>query len=271
MHHLLAWGLSLHAARRHYPDTVLITDLAGKRLLVDRLGLQFADVSTELERLRDADPAWWALGKLLAYSMQDRPYVHIDTDVFLWKPLPATLVAAPVFTQSPEYTHPAGSAHAEIEDAFAASAAPLPVEWEWARSRSTSTFKEENCGIVGGTNVAFLRYYANTAIDLIQHPGNGEAWSRLPYRYAYNTIVEQFFLSACIDFYRFHPDAPLGDVRVKHLFATPNDAYNANHAARAGFTHLLGDAKGNPAVGRRLEERMRREDPAFYGRCREYC
>ena len=57
LHHLLAWGLSVQAARRHYPETVLITDRPGKKLLVDQLGLPFAEVSTELERLNDADPA----------------------------------------------------------------------------------------------------------------------------------------------------------------------------------------------------------------------
>src|ERR1700733_2703918 len=95
MHHLLAWGLSLDTARRHYPETVLVTDSAGKQLLVDRLGLGFKSVSTELDRLAGADPAWWALGKLVAYSLQDQPFVHIDSDVFLWKSLSKEVAEAP--------------------------------------------------------------------------------------------------------------------------------------------------------------------------------
>src|SRR5262245_28715199 len=80
LHHLLAWGLSLETARRYYPETVLITDRPGKALLVDRLGLPFVQVSTELDRLEHEDPGWWSLGKLVAYGMQDRPFVHIDSD-----------------------------------------------------------------------------------------------------------------------------------------------------------------------------------------------
>src|SRR5450432_369119 len=102
IHHLLAWGLSHRLARQHYPETVLITDNAGKRLLVDQLGLELTHVSTELERLQSVDPGWWALGKLVAYGLQDQPFVHLDTDVFLWKPLPPRLVSAPVFSQCPE-------------------------------------------------------------------------------------------------------------------------------------------------------------------------
>ena len=45
LHHWLAWGLSLAAARRHYPDTALVTDIPGKKFLVDALGLKFAKQS----------------------------------------------------------------------------------------------------------------------------------------------------------------------------------------------------------------------------------
>src|ERR1700730_8204794 len=44
VHHLLAWGLSLRLARKHYPETHLVTDEAGAELLVERLGLSFTHV-----------------------------------------------------------------------------------------------------------------------------------------------------------------------------------------------------------------------------------
>src|SRR5487761_316445 len=105
LHHWLAWGLSLRLARRHYPETMLVTDLEGKALLVDTLGLSFTHVSTELDSIRQVDPGWWALGKLIAYRLQDRPFVHLDTDVFLWKPLPASFLSTHIFAQCPE-DHP---------------------------------------------------------------------------------------------------------------------------------------------------------------------
>ena len=78
LHHLLAWRLSVEAASRHYRDTVLITDGAGKELLVDQLGLEFGEVSTELDRLESVDAGWWALGKIVTYGLQNRPFVHLD-------------------------------------------------------------------------------------------------------------------------------------------------------------------------------------------------
>ena len=105
LHHLLAWGLSLRLARKHFPETMLVTDTPGKALLVDALGLSFTEVSTELDDFRHCDPGWWSLSKLVAYRAQTKPFIHLDTDVFLWKPLPAAMLAAPVFAQCPE-DHP---------------------------------------------------------------------------------------------------------------------------------------------------------------------
>jgi hypothetical protein len=267
LHHLLAWGISLKAAGRHYPDTVLITDAYGKKLLIDRLGLPFAQVSTELDRLKDADPAWWALGKLIAYSMQDPPFVHIDTDVFLWKPLPDRLTAWPVFAQCPEYYPRVSRRSAEIENSFSASKTALPIEWQWSISRDDAFLREESCGILGGARTDFIRYYARTAADLILQPEYAEAWSMCGTKS--NMVMEQFFLSACADFHRFHPGSPYREVRVDYLFPSWDDAFDPGNAARAGFTHLLGESKSNPAVGKRIEDRVRREDPKYFHRCEE--
>ena len=169
LHHLLAWGLSLRLARRHYPDTMLVTDSEGRALLVDGLGLSFETVTTDLDRLRRADGRLWALGKLAAYGLQTAPFVHLDTDVFLWRALPGRVTSAPVLAQHLE-RWPAGDGACcphLLEDAFARAGLRLPAEWAWARARWGVTVLEANCGIVGGTHVAFLRHYAGLALDLV--------------------------------------------------------------------------------------------------------
>jgi hypothetical protein len=270
LHHLLAWGLSLQTASRHYPETVLITDRSGKRLLVEQLGLPFVHVSTELERLAEVDSGWWALGKLMAYSIQDQPFIHIDTDAFLWKPLPRHLTESPVLALCPVfYANDSNLLPLAIERAFAERGGKLPVEWEWARSRGNAFFREEACGILGGCHVAFLRYYAETAVSLVLNSDNAAAWSRLPDKISLNTMVEQFLLGACIDYHRFHPASPYRSVNVKHLFSSVEKACDINQAARLGHTHLLGGSKSHPAVARHLEERVRRENPAYFRRCEQ--
>lgn len=268
LHHYLAWGLTLRLACRHYPETVLITDTAGKALLVDRLELPFKEVSTELDRLRDVDPGWWALGKLVAYRLQDRPFVHLDTDVFLWKPLPAGLVGAPVFTQCPEqHALDEACGPREVARAFAQAGLSLPAEWEWSASRRLPSVRQENTGILGGTDTVFIRYYANLAIALATNPAHAAAWAVFPNKFGCNFLIEQFLLAACLEFHRIDPRSPFRGIAARHLFSSFEQAFDPQEAARVGYTHLLGEAKSSAFVARRLEQRMRQEDPYFYGLC----
>lgn len=266
IHHHLAWGLSLRLAQAHYPDTVLITDSPGKALLVGKLGLSFRHVSTELDRLRDADPALWALGKLVAYSLQDQPFVHLDSDVFLWQPLPARITSAPVLAQHPE--RPDSWGPQVVEDAFARAGLTLPPEWQWTRSHPGHRFRQANCGILGGTNTGFIQCYARLALDLALNPAHSAAWAAIADRERLNFTLEQFLLWACLDFHRFDPGSPHRGVYLRYLFPSLSAAYDPGEAAHLGFTHLLGPAaKQDTRVTDRLEARVRREIPTFYRRC----
>jgi hypothetical protein len=274
LHHFLAWRLSVTTASRHYRDTMLVTDRAGKALLVDQLGLTFTHVLTDLERLRRVDPQWWTLGKLVAYGLQDGPFVHIDSDVFLWKPLPSRVADSPVFTQCLGYLP--SDRHAgprAIEWAFNATQIDLPREWRWTRSKDEGRFGLHNAGILGGTSVDFLRYYAQTAVDLVMRPEHSAAWMRSVDKIATawaSVIVEEFTLYALVEFHRTHPSSPHRRVSIEHLFPSWDAAYDPEQSAELGYTHLIGDAKANPAVGKRIEERMEREDPEYVQRCRRF-
>jgi hypothetical protein len=269
-HHLLAWGLSLRLAEQHFSETQLVTDTPGKRMLVDGLGLKFDSVSTELDRLRDAAPGWWALGKLTAYSLQDRPFIHIDTDVFLWKALPPRLTSAPVFAQCPE-SHSlesewCGPRH--IEGLFERHKLDLPVEWQWASSRNTTWFREDNCGILGANNVEFIRHYAQTALGMVSNPTHRELWGELPDKSGYTMLIEQFLLACCIDYHRIAPESAYRGVNIRYLFPSSSEAYNPNTAASLGYTHLQGDNKTHFGVMARLERRVAQLDPAFLHHCK---
>ncbi|HEX3347043.1 MAG TPA: DUF6734 family protein [Acetobacteraceae bacterium] len=263
--HLLSWVLSVQTATRHYPDALLVTDSPGRALLVDRLGLPFTSVSTELDRFAGRDTSWWMLGKLFAYSLQTEAFVHIDSDVFLWKQLPAYLTAAPVLTQNPEYHQKAQYGIDEIDAMLRAGDGRLPAEWEWACSLDP-VVRVENCGIVGGQDPGFLRHYALAALALIEGEPNQAALRSLPVGFWHNCAVEQFLLAACIGFHAGWPDSPHRGVRVAHLFPSWTEANDANYAARVGYTHLMG-GKRIPAAGERLAVRVRRDWPDFYRRC----
>lgn len=267
--HLLSWVVSVQTARQHYSDAVLITDTPGQTLLVEKLGLPFTSTSTVLDNLRGEDPVWWMLGKLVSYSLQAEPFVHIDSDVFLWNPLPTHVATAPVFTQNPEH-HLAGRDYrpGDIAQAMDATAGRLPDEWEWGSSRGP-VLQAENCGVLGGQAADFLRYYALSAIDVLLRPSNRAGWRRLSEKQQYNFVIEQFLLSACIGYHGDRPDSRYHGVKVEHVFPSWTEAFDPNYSARIGYTHLMG-AKRHPAIGQRLETRVRRDWPDFHRRCERW-
>lgn len=270
-HHLLSWALSVGEASKHYADTWLFTDSAGARVLVDGLGLPFRNVDLRFDAL-DLDPSdneWWILGKLAAYGAQTAPFVHLDNDVFLWRPLPAAVTEAPVFAQNPEDFFFEDQSLYRL-DAFLKGMGQfngwLPEEWEWyARRRGNQALC---CGILGGHKTDFIRHYADRATDIIRHPDNQAIWPTLGVRD--NILVEQYFLAACLTYHRQDMASPYAGVEASYLFASSADAFNPECAARVGYTHLIGDAKNDPHIAERLERRVRSAYPEYYQRCRAY-
>jgi hypothetical protein len=248
----------------------LVTDSAGAAMLVDGLGLPFRDVDLRLDRLAaDTDDEWWVLGKLTAYAAQAAPFLHLDSDVFLWSPLPAPLTTAPVFAQNPELFYFEDQSLYRLEPfvrGIERFGGWLPPEWQWyARRRGNGALC---CGIVGGRRPDFLRHYAEQAIDVVRHPRNQAVWPTLGVRD--NILVEQYFLAACLAYHRQHRGSPFAGLEAAYLFPSAAAAFDAAWATRAGYTHLLGDAKRDAAIAERLERRVRRDYPADYARCLAY-
>jgi hypothetical protein len=120
---------------------------------------------------------------------------------------------------------------------------------------------------MGGNRVDFLRYCAETSIRMVTDPAHAAAWSELPHKDGFNMLIEQFWLGACVDYHRYHPESPFRGINIRYLFPTMDVAFNPQAAAQAGFTHLLGDTKSHPEVASRLERRVAEIDPAFHRHC----
>lgn len=265
LHHLLGWILSFHLARAHAAETRLVTDAAGAALLVDGLGLPFDHVSTELDALAGWDPEWWAIAKLHACAAQDAPFLHLDSDVFLWKPLPPSLLAAPVFAEHPEESDLGASCYRPeaVEHALRQAGGWMPEEF-MAWMPHGGRLVAPNCGILGGTDTAFLRYFAHTALRFIGHPANMPAWRRKAGIAGDAIVFEQLFLAACVQYHAGRAGSPHATVRLEHLFASPAAA---RHDAEAqGYTHLVAGAKREAGVLAALERIVARDHPAAYAR-----
>jgi hypothetical protein len=273
-HHLFAWVLSLMEARRHYPNTTLVTDTPGKVLLVERLGLPFEEVSTSLDALADRPVHFWVLGKLYAYRQQQEPFFHLDTDVFLFKPLPEWLTSADFFAQNPEtfaldqngYYRPD-----DINRALELTGGWRPPAWTWAHENRLNY--AINCGLVGGRRPEFIRSFAAEAIRLIEDPANQPAWQILGDLRSENVVFEQYLLGAYLSHTRqvrgvgAHALLEQTDLECRFLFSSMEEAFDDERSHQLGYTHLLGMVKSDSSLLGRIEARVKRDYPAYYERC----
>ncbi len=269
-HHLLSWVLSVETARKHYPETALVTDCEGADLLVNRLGLAFTHVSTALSTLADADPAWWVLGKLWTYRLQAEPFVHIDSDVFLWKRLPAEMEQTAVFAQNPEWfplSPESWYRPARFTKALNDLGGWMPEEWCWSAQQPST--HAVCCGILGANHVEFIRYYSDLAIRMLHHSVNRRILHDAGANPADAILFEQYLLAACLDYHRHREGSPYADIDIRYLFQSTAESFDEAAAVRAGYTHLIGGAKQNKKLMRSLERRVMRDYPRLYARSRQ--
>ena len=121
-----------------------------------------------------------------------------------------------------------------------------------------------NCGVLGGTDTAFLRHFATTALRFIDHPANQPIWARKAGIAGDAIVFEQLFLAACVQYHAGRAGSPHASVRLMHLFESPAAA--RQDAEARGYTHLVAGAKREPAVLAALERIVARDHPAAYAR-----
>jgi hypothetical protein len=196
--------------------------------------------------------------------VQERSFVHIDADAYVWKRLPAIVENAAVIAQSPESLLDNGfyepqRVHALLE----AHGGYVPEAWTWYMRHGGGV--AACCGIFGGNALEFIHGYASTVLAVVRRPENRAVWA-LERDAEHNMLMEQYLLCACAAYQREHASRPHLAVRVQYLFPTANFA----QAGDVGFTHLIANAKRHAPAVERLERVVRRDYPALYERCVRY-
>lgn len=244
----LLWSLSALLARRWFPELALVTDDAGAEFLCERLALPFDAVSLSLNDFR---APFWAAGKMQAYAEQQQPFVHLDADAFLQKPLPARLLEARVCAETPEpvdglgrVTHYAGALCSYPAGEFLAGCDWLPLAWPRALvGWPAAGARGYNAGILGGCDVAAINAYAREGLAIAErNPRLAATPAVAP---SLSALLEQMGL--WVNF---------GN-EVETLFEKyPADA----EAAEAGYTHLMA-SKYDPSWRARAWRRLGIEFP----------
>lgn len=173
------WKLSSALLKKHYGNVTLVADAAGAARLH---GVQFDAVETVLDGVVPAYPVYTA-GKVYAWrhiAAKGEPFLHVDGDAFLWKPLDERMLQQPVFVQSEDWSFWEHSSRINtpdynIEELHRLSGCAIPLEWHDIISSKTHT-TVYNTGVFGGSDPAIISRFCDYAIGVLEDARYRPMW-----------------------------------------------------------------------------------------------
>lgn len=251
---LYTMALATLLAMRHFVTVQVVTSSWGARVLREA-GVPATEYSTALDTVRRVPKAFWAYGKLIAYTLQTQPFVHVDNDVFLWKALPRRMLSAELCFQSKEAFNQATYKWYSL----------LQPCWDAAPARpqvivdNPVTDFTYNCGVCGGHRLEFFREWLRVSGEYIL----AEANQALFYN-QYRTVLqhqnlwhEQYFGASLIKAHALRDKVEL----VTDDINAP--AWCANNTS---YTHIWGGTKHATGVMNRVRSRLLKENPQIYNK-----
>ena len=161
----LSWITSVKSAKLHFKNVVLVTDTWAWDNIFSKLDLPFDEVKLTLDSI-DENTNMWAISKAHAILEMNEPFLHIDSDVYIWESLDKKYLMSNLLVQSNE------SSESDIQSDFYYSL----YEIHNLYFKGINTYLDNsnlierdiyayNCGVVGGTDVEFLRKWAGQMIE----------------------------------------------------------------------------------------------------------
>ncbi len=253
----MSWALSMLTLKRHYKKVELITDEAGKSLLMDTLHLPYNKVTVCLDELNHYHPKLWALGKVKAYQMQKEPFLHIDGDIYIWDKLGnASFHKKPLIAQSIDYDH---QTYSELKDSIKAHFNFIPPEIA-AQYQSDNPLHAVNAGIMGGTDIDFFQEYTEKAFVFIDK--NVDKLENINIG-LFNTVFEQQ-LFYCMALAKNKPIHPFLNTKYQEEFTEVTLFHHVPHYK--SFIHLMAYAKQNKFACEQVEMRLKHEFPQYHAK-----
>lgn len=257
-----SWALSCLQLRKYYDQVELVTDRAGKEILIDFLQLPYTSVRVELDAINTYDAGLWSIGKVYTHGLQDQPFLHVDSDVIITAPFPKSVTEAGIVTQSLEKGYPPFSGgHKTIWEAF--TCRPHYFGEIYASEYTDCC----NAGIVGGNDMDFLSRYVTEVFDFLERNMDPILQTAVPLDAGcVAVILEQVVLHAYAQHcgkditYLLYPEHnDLGQVGIFQAAAR-------NHH----YTHCYGYFKKLRVTYAYLEWMLQAHYPAYYQRINKH-
>lgn len=238
--------LSLHYTKKWFDEVHLVTDFEGKDL-VERYGLSFDNIDTSLEHvMMGIYENHWSLGKIYACKLQKEPFIHIDIDVILFKPLPDKFLKSDAAfqnleTESQEYWYKWLLDHAEKN---------YVSKPKWF---DTEKVKAYNCGVIAFNKLDVIQEWWTESLNYIKFLDE----SKFNYDHHLSCLIyEQFCIYCICKFYNYEVDLLTfyGESHEKYMGTISEEL-----AKKLGYTHLIAASKRDPLIEKKIKNRLLEE------------
>ncbi len=159
----MSWALSCLSLRRHYDEVALYTDSVGKHVLIDLLHLPYTEVNVVFDGFKCL-PHHWALAKVHTYSLQEKPFIHVDGDVYLPNEIAEETAKMPVVIQNREI----GTKYYKgmMRQLYRYKDIRFPQYID--KGFREGTLSSYNMGVFGGNDIGFVRKYCNEVFGFMR-------------------------------------------------------------------------------------------------------
>ena len=256
-YNLMSWALSCLSLREHYDEVVLYTDSAGKRILIDELRLPYTDVQVVFDDF-PCLPQHWALAKIKTYSLQTKPFLHVDGDIYVPRPLPEDVLSAPLIAQNREI----GTIYYRRMIDRLLSYPEVIVPEYVQKTLSEESIASYNMGFFGGSDLEYIRHYCDMSFRFIDENRMNDPSVRYSHVVC-NIFFEQIIFAALAD--AEHRDvACLLQRLMTDKGYMAKDFCDLSHFREHPFFHILGGHKRSADVLPALEQATLRLYPDYY-------
>ena len=258
---LMSWALSCMTLKENYDEVVLYTDSAGYTVFHDMLELPYTRYEVLYDHIR-CKTNHWAYPKLLTYSLQEKPFIHVDGDVFLSGRLKPETESGELIAQNLE----TGTSYykAMMEGIMKKPVIIPDILYEAITRDSIPSY---NAGVIGGNDIGFIREYCRTAFEFIDSnrlndPENEYSNVNL------NILFEQIL---------FHALAAKHHKKVATVIDHPvadngylyDEFCDFNRFGQYSLMHIIGGHKRNPLICHLLRSLLRKKYPETAGRIQQ--
>ena len=185
---LFSWALSSYQLSSFFTGATLMTDEIGAEL-AQKLQLPYTVLHTDLETVKQENYLWVA-NKLYTYSVQQHPFIHVDTDAYFFNDINPVWLDAPLLAQNFEYDHE------NYIHAYNDVQAHCRVIPELIKKDHLGRLTAVNAGVMGGTSWLFYREFSQFVHTFLQQ--NEANLVHCQYDYL-NVFVEQYLFKQFAD------------------------------------------------------------------------